>query len=167
MRAVLLADTHIPDGSGRALDDRVLRAAAGADLVLHAGDVTGAELLDRLAELAPVRAVLGNNDTGRAAALPEELVLDLDGVTVALLHDSGARKGRPARMARRFPGADLVVFGHSHMPEDLPPDRGSGGGPRLFNPGSPTQRRRAPTRTFGELEVRGGRIVDLHLVHLT
>jgi len=164
MRAVLLADTHVRDGGERVLDERVLAAAADADLVLHAGDVTGRDLLHRLAQLAPVHAVLGNNDAGLGNLLPFELSLDLDGVAVALVHDAGPRAGRPARMARRFPGADLVVFGHSHLPEDLVPDDG---GPRIFNPGSPTQRRRAPTRTFGVLDVQDGRVVRLHHVHLT
>jgi putative phosphoesterase len=163
MRAVLLADTHIRDGSDRALDERVLAAAADADLVLHAGDVTGRRLLDRLAQLAPVHAVLGNNDVGLGHVLPIELSLDLDGVAVALVHDAGPRAGRPDRMARRFPSADVVVFGHSHQPEDLVPDTG----PRIFNPGSPTQRRRAPTRTFGVLDAQGGRVVRLAHVHLT
>ena len=163
MRAVLLADTHIRDGSERQLDERVLAAVAGADVVLHAGDVTGRELLDGLAELAPVHAVLGNNDVGLGHVLPVELDLDLDGVSVALVHDAGPRAGRAARMARRFPGADLVVFGHSHQPEDLDADSG----PRIFNPGSPTQRRRAPTRTFGVLEVRRSRVHRLAHVHLT
>ena len=163
MRALLLADTHLRDGHDRPLDARVLSAAADADVILHAGDVTGRELLDRLGELAPVRAVLGNNDVGLADILPLELTVDLDGVDVALVHDAGARAGRPARLARRFPEADLVVFGHSHQPEDL----ASEGGPRIFNPGSPTQRRRAPTRTFGVLEVHRGRVHRLEHVHLT
>jgi putative phosphoesterase len=163
MRAVLLADTHIHDGSERVLDDRVFSAVADSDVVLHAGDVTGRALLDHLAELAPVHAVLGNNDGGLEDALPIELTLDLDGVSVALVHDAGPRGGRPARMARRFPGTDLVVFGHSHQPEDVVPDAG----PRIFNPGSPTQRRRSPTRTFGVLDVRRGRVHRLRHVHLT
>jgi putative phosphoesterase len=163
VRAVLLADTHIRDGRDQVLDERVLAAAADADVILHAGDVTGLELLERLAAFAPVHAVLGNNDVGLGATLPIELTLDLDGVTVGLLHDAGPRKGRPARLARRFPDADLVVFGHSHQPEDLEPDAG----PRIFNPGSATQRRRAPTRTFGLLDVRAGRVVTLEHIHLT
>lgn len=162
VNVVVLADTHIPDGSGRALDDRVLAAVADADVVLHAGDVTGADLLDRLRELAPVQAVLGNNDVGLRASLPEELELELEGVVVALVHDAGPARGRPGRLARRFPKADLVVFGHSHMPEDVV----CAGGPRLFNPGSPTQRRRAPSRTFGLLCVRDGRIERLEHVAL-
>ncbi|UDY35119.1 metallophosphoesterase family protein [Dermatobacter hominis] len=162
MRVLVLADTHVRDG-GRPLDDRVLRAAAGSDLVLHAGDVTGAALLDRLGELAPVRAVLGNNDVDLVDDLPERLELDLAGVSVAVVHDSGARAGRPARLRRWFPSADLIVFGHSHVPEDTTTDDGA----RLFNPGSPTQRRRAPTRTYGVLEVADGRIVDLRHQHLT
>jgi putative phosphoesterase len=162
MRAVLLADTHIPDRSERSLDERVLAAAADADVVLHAGDVTGRDVLDLLTELAPVHAVLGNNDETLVGTLPPWLTLDLDGVTVALVHDAGPRRGRPGRMAKRFAGADLVVFGHSHMPEDVTVDDG----PRLFNPGSATQRRRAPTRTFGALRVRRGRVVDLRHIHL-
>ena len=163
MRAVLLADTHIRDGRDRPLDERVLAAAADADVILHAGDVTGRELLDQLAGLAPLRAVLGNNDLGLADTLPTELILDLDGMAVALVHDAGARGGRAARLARRYPETDLVVFGHSHEPENLAPDAG----PRIFNPGSPTQRRRAPTRTFGVLDVRRGRVHRLTHVHLT
>jgi len=162
VRAVVLADTHIADGRGRALDERVLAAAAGAEVVLHAGDVTGPELLERLRSLAPVHAVLGNNDHALVGVLPEVLTLDLDGLTVVLEHDAGARSGRPDRLARRHPGAGLVVFGHSHQPEDATATDGT----RVFNPGSPTQRRRAPVCSFGLLEVRRGRIHDLRVVPL-
>jgi putative phosphoesterase len=145
VRALLLADTLIRDGREQALDDRVLAAAADADVILHAGDVNGRELLERLAALAPVHAVLGNNDVGLEGALPIELTLDLDGVAVALVHDAGPRNGRPARLARRFPDTDLVVFGHSHQPDDLTPDAG----PRIFNPGSATQRVAPPHAPSG------------------
>src|SRR5262249_54087273 len=151
-------------GSPAGLDDRVLAAVADADAVLHAGDVTGRDLLDRLAALAPVHAVLGNNDVGLTGSLPAELSLDLDGVAVSLVHDGGPRKGRLARLTRRYPDADLVVFGHSHQPENLVADDG---GPRIFNPGSSTQRRRSPTRTFGILEVERGQVTRLEHVHLT
>ncbi len=161
MRAVLLADTHLRDGSDRQLDDAILEAVRDADVVLHAGDVVGQDLLDELAVLAPLHVVRGNNDV-TLHDLPETLELDLDGVQVSMVHDAGARAGRPARLARRFPTADLVVFGHSHLPEDLTET----GAPRIFNPGSPTQRRRAPSRTYGVLGTRAGRIVELRHVHL-
>ena len=159
----MLADTHIADGSSKRLDEQVLRAAVGADLILHAGDVTGAELLADLADRAPVRAVLGNNDTGLEAELPERLELALEGVDVAMVHDSGPTKGRPARLRRWFPEADLVVFGHSHQPVDATAEDGL----RIFNPGSCTRRRRAPTRTFGELMIVDGSIVGLRHHHLS
>jgi putative phosphoesterase len=162
MRVIVLADTHVPDGSGRTLDPQLLDALRDADVVLHAGDVLGEELLDELRTVAPVHAVLGNNDRALVGCLPEELVVDLDGVTVAMVHDAGARVGRAERLARRYPDADLVVFGHSHQPEDDV----AGSGLRIFNPGSPTQRRRAPTRTYGVLEVEDGAIVALRHVHL-
>jgi putative phosphoesterase len=162
VRLVVLADTHVPDGSGRTLPDQVLAALEGADAVLHAGDVTGAELLDALGAFAPVHAVLGNNDVSLGGRLPERLELDLDGVRVAMVHDSGARQGRGRRLRSWFPDADLVVFGHSHLPEDEVDESGQ----RRFNPGSCTQRRRAPTRTFGVLEVADGRIVELRLVEV-
>lgn len=158
----MLADTHVPDGRARQLDDRVLDAAARADAVLHAGDVTGVELLEVLSERAPVHVVRGNNDVALVGRVPERLELELGGVRVAMVHDSGARQGRAARLSRWFPDADLVVFGHSHLPED----EVGPGGQRRFNPGSPTQRRRAPVRTHGWLEVHEGRIVDLHHVEL-
>jgi putative phosphoesterase len=162
VRLVLLADTHVPDGSGRMLPDRVLAAVEGADAVLHAGDVTGAELLDALGAIAPVHAVLGNNDVSLVQCLPERLELELDGVRVAMVHDSGARQGRGRRLRSWFPDADLVVFGHSHLPEDEVDESGQ----RRFNPGSCTQRRRAPTRTYGELEVADGRIAELRIIEL-
>ena len=162
VRLVVLADTHVPDGSGRTLPDQVLAALEGADAVLHAGDVTGAELLETLGAHAPVHAVLGNNDVSLVGRLPERLELELEGVRVAMVHDSGARQGRGRRLRAWFPGADLVVFGHSHLPEDEVDDSGQ----RRFNPGSCTQRRRAPSRTFGVLEVADGRIVELRLVEL-
>lgn len=154
MRALVLADTHVRDDvSG--IPDPVWRAAESVDVILHAGDVVGDELLDRLSACAPTHAVLGNNDRSLRRDLPATLELDLGGVTVAMIHDSGPTKGRPGRMRRRFPDAALVVYGHSHLPDD------SEGldGQRLFNPGSCTQRRRAPTRTFGILEVAGGELV--------
>jgi putative phosphoesterase len=136
----------------------------GADLILHAGDVCTASVLTELAEYAPVVAVTGNNDgpdvAGWGAA--ETAELDLEGLSVAMVHDSGPAAGRIARMRRRFPAADLVVFGHSHIPLDE-----ESGGLRIFNPGSPTDRRRQPHGTLGVLQVNDGRLAEARIVPVT
>jgi uncharacterized protein len=152
---VVLADTHIRRGSSRRLPDAVYGLLDEADAVLHAGDVLVPELIHELEGFAPTWAVLGNNDAELFGVLPETVEVELDGVKVAMIHDSGPRQGRPARMKRRFPDADIVVYGHSHDPEDLAGE----GGQRLFNPGSPTDRRRQPAHTVGLLELEGGRIL--------
>jgi putative phosphoesterase len=133
----------------------------GADLILHAGDVCVAAVLDELSAYAPVRAVCGNNDGPDVVAwgAPKTLELDLAGLPVAMIHDSGQRTGRAARMRRRFPDAELVVFGHSHIPMDL-----TEAGVRIFNPGSPTDRRRQPHGTIGLLTVEDGRLVTAEIV---
>ena len=162
MRVAVLADTHAPRFWKRCPAD-VARHLEGVDLVLHAGDVCRAEVLDELAAFAPVRVVLGNNDGPDVAAwgAPETLSLDLEGLRVAMVHDSGPRTGRLLRLRRRFPEADLVVYGHSHIPMDL-----AEGGFRVFNPGSPTDRRREPVCTMGLLEVVDGRLTRADIVPL-
>ncbi len=156
MRALVLADTHIRRGRNRRLPDVVYGELAGADVVLHAGDLVEPELLDELQGFAPVHAVLGNNDRELVGRLPETAVVTLDGVAVAMIHDSGGRVGRERRIARRFPGARVVVFGHSHVPEN----RLGLDGQLLFNPGSPTDRRAQPRHTYGILELDGGDVVE-------
>lgn len=151
-RILVLADTHLVAGRLDRLPDPVWRALEEATEVLHAGDVVEAELLDRLALSAPVHAVLGNNDVELGDRLPERLELDLGGHRVAMVHDSGARTGREARLRRWFPDAEVVVFGHSHQPLNTV----APGGQRLFNPGSPTQRRQAPVATYGWITIGPG-----------
>jgi len=131
---------------------------------LHAGDVCTADVLDELAAYAPVRAVRGNNDGPGVAAwgAPETLDLDLGGLRVAMIHDSGQATGRPARLRRRFPAADLVIFGHSHIPLDHTEH-----GQRIFNPGSPTDRRRQPHGTLGLLDVADGHLIKAQIVAVT
>lgn len=149
------------------LPQRVAAYLRGCDLILHAGDVCVAPVLDELAQYAPVAAVLGNNDGPDVAAwgAPESAELELDGLRVAMLHDSGQAEGRAARMRRRFPDAELVVFGHSHIPLDETDPAGEA--PRIFNPGSPTDRRRQPHGTIGLLRVEDGRLVDARIVDVT
>jgi uncharacterized protein len=164
MQVAVLADTHAPR-YWKACPPEVARRLRGVDLILHAGDVCRATVLEELAGFAPVRAVLGNNDTPDVAAwgAPETLRLDLDGLAVAMVHDAGPAPGRPRRLRRRFPGARLVVFGHSHIPLDLT----EGDGPRLFNPGSPTDRRRQPRGTMGLLRVEGSELIEARIVPVT
>jgi uncharacterized protein len=159
---VVLADTHIRPGGRRRLSDAVYAALDRADLILHAGDMVCRELLDELAGFAPTLAVLGNNDTDLLGAVPEDRLLTVEGLQIGMIHDSGARKGREGRMRRRFPTADLVVFGHSHIPIDAEGLDGQ----RLFNPGSPTERRAQPVRTYGRLVIDDGRLVDHAIVPL-
>jgi uncharacterized protein len=163
VRVVVLADTHAPR-RWRSCPPRVAAQLRGADLILHAGDVCTASVLDELKQYAPVTAVLGNNDgpdvAGWGAAPTAEL--DLDGLRVAVLHDSGPASGRLARMRRAFPRADLVVFGHSHIPLDQ-----SGLALRIFNPGSPTDRRRQPHGTLGVLRVEDGELAEAAIIPVT
>ena len=156
MRIVVLADTHAPR-RWRSCPPAVAAHLAQADLILHAGDVCTAEALEELAAFAPVNAVLGNNDRPdvRAWGAPKTLELRVEGVRLAMLHDAGPAAGRPRRLRRRFPTADLVVFGHSHIPLDLRDDQL---GLRLFNPGSPTDRRRQPRGTIGLLDLDDGEL---------
>jgi putative phosphoesterase len=157
-RVVVLSDTHIKRGWARRLPDEVYAALGDADLILHAGDVLIPELLDELAGFAPTTAVLGNNDV--ELSLPETEEVVVDGVRIGMIHDSGPRSGRPARLRKRFPEADIVVFGHSHQPVC---EEGVDG-QLLFNPGSPTERRREPQKTYGILEVGDGRILRADVV---
>jgi putative phosphoesterase len=155
VHVVVISDTHIRPGLKRRLPDLVYAELDRADAVLHGGDVTTPDLLAELSGFAPVHAVLGNNDDAALAAeLPETLVVDLGGVRIAMVHDSGPTKGRAPRMRRAFPHADVVVFGHSHAPVDEVGLEGQ----RLFNPGSPTERRWQPVHTMGLLDIAGGEI---------
>lgn len=156
----VLADTHIRRGSSRRLPDAAYGRLEGADVILHAGDIVVGEVLDELRGFAPVHAVLGNNDRELFGLLPETWVEDVDGVRIGMIHDSGSSTGRAGRLRRRFPDADVVVFGHSHIPWNEPGLDGQ----LLFNPGSPTERRAQPVHTMGVLVVEDGRIVS-HQIH--
>lgn len=161
MRIAVLSDTHIPRG-GRALPAACLERLRAADLILHAGDVTGAAFLDELRALGPpLHAVHGNmDDATLRTTLPEALVVEAGEVRIGMLHDAGPRGGRAARLRARFPGCRVVVYGHTHVPE-VTDERGL----LVLNPGSPTERRSAPFRSLLELELTGpglcARLVNL------
>jgi uncharacterized protein len=150
----VVSDTHAPR-FWKGCPDGVARVLRGADAILHAGDVCVPSVLDELAGFAPVRVVAGNNDGPDVVAwgAPETSEFELDGLRVAMIHDSGAAKGRLGRMHRRFPAAELVVFGHSHIPLDEQDEH-----VRIFNPGSPTDKRHQPHGTVGVLHIQDGRL---------
>ena len=163
MRVTVLSDTHAPR-RWKACPPAVAAQLDSADVILHAGDICTVDVLDELAQWAPVHAVRGNND-GRQIAewgAPETLLLTLDGLRVGMIHDSGPATGRGWRLRRRFPDADLVVFGHSHVPMDATQD-----GLRIFNPGSPTDRRRQPHGTMGVLDIHDGQLVRAQIIAVT
>ncbi len=159
MNLLLLADTHVPLRA-RDLPPQVWAAVDEADLVVHAGDWVTPELLDRLeARAARLLAVWGNNDGPHLRSrLPEVARETVGGVRVGVVHETGASRGREARMRTEYPGLDLLVFGHSHIPWDTTAD-----GLRLLNPGSPTDRRRQPHCTYMTLSLDGGEVRDVVL----
>jgi putative phosphoesterase len=155
MLIAAISDTHLPRGRRR-LPDACVERLAAADLILHAGDFSTADVLRDLEQLGPpVKAVHGNVDSAELRArLPEALeVRTPDGVRIGMLHDAGPKTRRLERMRKRFPEAHAVVFGHSHIPLHESAD-----GFQIFNPGSPTDRRRQPKHTMGLARTREGRL---------
>jgi uncharacterized protein len=150
----VISDTHLPRGARR-IPDACVASMRASDLILHAGDFTYPEVLEQIEALGPpVAAVHGNVDVDELRQrLPEARLVDADGAKVAMVHDAGPAHGRLERMRARFPEADAVVFGHSHIPLHEERD-----GFQIFNPGSPTDRRRQPKYTMGLAEVKDGRI---------
>ncbi|WP_425955636.1 metallophosphoesterase family protein [Xylanimonas sp. McL0601] len=163
-RLLLLSDTHVPSRA-RALPGSVWRAIDAADVVVHAGDWTTTELLDAVeARAALLVGVAGNNDGPELhERLGEATWLRIEGLRVAVVHETGPKQGRERRADATFPGMDLLVFGHSHIPWDSV----SPAGMRLLNPGSPTDRRRQPVGTYLTATVTGDRLHDVELVPVT
>jgi putative phosphoesterase len=164
MRVVLTADTHVPKRA-RDLPASLWRAIEEADAVVHAGDWVDVALLDEMeARAARVIGVYGNNDGPRLRArLPEVARVELAGVRLAVVHETGPAAGRERRCAHRFPDVDVLVFGHSHIPWDTI----SPGSLRLLNPGSPTDRRRQPVATYLTAEIADGQMIEVRLHSIT
>ena len=157
MLIAILSDTHLPR-SGRRLPDACVERIEAADLVLHAGDFMTASAYREIEAIGPpLAAVHGNvDDAELRRLLPEERVVEAGGARIALLHEGGPRPRRLERMRARFGDrADALVFGHSHMPLHERADDGF----QIFNPGSPTERRRAPAHTMGMARIDGGQVV--------
>ena len=151
----VISDTHMPRG-GRRLPDAFVERIEAADLLVHAGDFMTVEVLRELEQIGPpLVGVHGNVDSAELRRLlPAERVVTADGARIAMVHDAGPARGRLERMRTRFPDADAVVFGHSHLPLHESADDGF----QIFNPGSPTERRRAPAHTIGLARVEGSSI---------
>ncbi|MEA2467402.1 MAG: uncharacterized protein QOJ57_1528 [Thermoleophilaceae bacterium] len=165
MLLAIISDTHLPRGPRR-LPEACVERLEAADLILHAGDFSDSTVLRALESLGPVAAVHGNVDDREVRRrLPEHRVVEADGARIAVIHDAGPAKGRLDRMRRRFPGVDAVVFGHSHVPVHERAPGGRSGRFQIFNPGSPTERRRSPRHTMGIARVEDGR-VEFELVDL-
>jgi putative phosphoesterase len=157
----IISDTHLPRG-WRRLPAACVERLRAADLILHAGDLMTLSVLRELEAYGPVVAVTGNvDDVDVRAALPARRVLELEGARIGMVHDAGPRAGRIARLRRQFPTEHAVVFGHSHIPLH----ERSADGFQIFNPGSPTERRRAPVHTMGAARVVGG-TVSFELIEL-
>jgi putative phosphoesterase len=150
----LISDTHLPRGARR-LPEACLERLRTADAILHAGDLVGTSFLAALRALGPpIHAVHGNMDEPALRdELPRRLVVDVDGVRLGMVHDAGPRAGRGDRLAQQFPGCDVVVYGHTHVPETT-----RARGVWILNPGSPTERRRAPARAMLVVELRRGKL---------
>jgi putative phosphoesterase len=157
----IISDTHMPRGSRRLPERCVVRLRA-ADLIMHAGDFGAHSVLRDLQSLGEVIAVHGNvDDAELRSALPASRTVQAEGTRIGLVHDAGRAGGRISRLRALFPNADAVVFGHSHVPlHDRSPD-----GFQIFNPGSPTERRRAPGHTMGIARISAG-VVTFELIAL-
>ena len=165
MAIAILGDTHMPRGSRR-LPEACVELIRGCELVVHTGDFTRLGALEQIAAIGPpLVAVHGNIDEpALVAQLPETTQFELEGGTrIAVIHNAGPRTGRLGRMRLRFPDADAVIFGHSHLPLHEHTD---GGDFQIFNPGSPTERRRAPARSMGTANVNEGSRLELRHVWL-
>ncbi|MET0864770.1 MAG: metallophosphoesterase [Nakamurella sp.] len=157
MRLLIISDTHLPVRA-KYLPAQVWREVDAADIVFHAGDWVSPRLLDDLESRARrLVGVYGNNDGPELRErLPEIARVTLDGLRIAVIHETGDKSGRELRADRAFPDTDLLIFGHSHIPWDTT----SPGGLRLLNPGSPTDRRRQPACTYLTAELVAGQLLD-------
>jgi hypothetical protein len=144
MRIAVISDTHMTGRGRRQLPAPCLELIRSADLLIHAGDVMTEEALAEIEAIGPPLAAVSGNMDPPALRLPHERDVETPAGVIAVTHDAGPPAGRLRRMRQRFPAATALVFGHSHIPLHESED-----GFQIFNPGSPTDRRRAPRHTMG------------------
>jgi len=164
VRLAVISDTHLPRGA-RALPAACVDRLRGADVIVHAGDFVAASVLEELRGLGPpVEAVHGNVDDEQVRRLlPSARLVSAGGARIAVVHNGGPAHGRMRRLRARFADADAVVFGHSHIPlHERDPDTGF----QIFNPGSPTDRRRQPTHSMGMAHVGEDGALRFELIDL-
>jgi putative phosphoesterase len=155
VQIAIISDTHLPKGARR-LPDECVERLKGADLILHAGDLSVVGVLNHLESVGPpIAAIHGNVDDAEVRRrIPAQRVVEAEGVRIGMVHDSGSAEGRLERLRKRFPDTHAVVYGHSHTPLHEQADDGF----QIFNPGSPTERRRQPGHTMGAARVSNGAI---------
>ncbi len=159
-RLLVLSDTHVADAA--ALPASLLGLAQTADQIIHCGDHSVLEVVFVLSQFAPVTAVCGNVESAEvSAALPHQQTLRIEGVSIGVVHDPGPAGGRRTRLEQMFPDCSVICFGHTHQPEC-----DEGGAALLLNPGSPTQRRRAPFHSCAWLEIADGAVIASEIVRL-
>ncbi len=155
-KVAIVSDTHMPKGKRR-LPERCLELCAAADLIIHGGDLSERSVLDMFETLGPpVVAIHGNVDSRELTeALPERRTVEIERTRLGLIHDAGQKQGRLERMKVEFPDHQAVIFGHSHLPlHEIDPADGF----QIFNPGSPTERRRSPFKSMGLAVVDGAEV---------
>lgn len=158
---LVMSDTHVSDAAR--IPAAVFSLAERADHIVHAGDHSCLEVVRVLGQYAPVTSVRGNiEDSEAAGVLPDTDVVTVSGVTFGIVHDAGSANGRDQRLRTMFPACDVRVYGHTHMPDIHRAADGSW----TVNPGSPTQRRRAPHHTVCWVTITGHAVVDVDLVNI-
>ncbi|WP_186579268.1 metallophosphoesterase family protein [Aquibacillus kalidii] len=149
-KIVVIADTHMPR-MAKTIPKKLLSDLEAANLVIHVGDVQTVEVLKAFEKFAPLVGVYGNvDDSDIQSRFPNSLLLELDNLTIGITHGHGKSRTTEKRAIEKFQfeDVDIIIFGHSHIPilkqyEDI----------LLFNPGSPTDKRREKQFSYGIIEI--------------
>lgn len=164
MKIVVISDTHMPR-MNKKLPDRLIEELKNADAIIHAGDWTTLSVYEALAAYAPTYGVAGNNDGSEIIKkFGYRKLMEIEGCRIGLVHGhgTGGRVNTETRAREAFKGKQLhvLIFGHSHIPvmKQL-------GKMLIFNPGSPTDKRRQPSYSFGMMELAAGTVKARHIFY--